>query len=329
MNKTCPVLNDNQLFFQDALLKGILETSCGKSGGKKRNRKQRGGMTKEQIKTILVHTMNIAMLGMITYGIVTGPWQPALVELQAGYDMWMRNECGTTGNRLWSLVGAGNRFCTFMNKADGNVWGLLTNQATAQENIMTEVVSVLAIWQSYKGYRAIRNKIASKVAETLGTGPSLAASRSALTAPEGYALISKDDLSTLARAIAEEFTRDGMIDRINAVSEREADRILDGPNGAQVRSEVTRLTSAFNTDRGSDWDSQDTMSAEGYSQGSSQGSSQYYSQGTIADLPPMDEDEEKPLGSTKGGKRSKTYKRRKPSKRHKTYKSRTKKRNRK
>ena len=86
----CPTEKQNKII--DFLSEKVIEKiPCQQDGGKKR--KQRGGVTRTQVRNFLKRVMNIGVTCLVIFCIVTGPWENLVRELEDGYNLWASGGC--------------------------------------------------------------------------------------------------------------------------------------------------------------------------------------------------------------------------------------------
>lgn len=219
--------------------------TLGRRRGRGRNsRKKRGGGPRERAKTILTTIMNCVLMGIFGYALYTGPGEAFAREMQQGYEMWQAGTCGGLGNRLFGLVGAGNRFCTFMNRANGNILGLLLGDALAHENIERDIIRLVGVWTATAAYIRLRNRVADMIVNTvmpedrpaleaqlrqdIASGRRLQAPESQTRSNGGVELIADEQLPSALRGEIEQMRnqQQQMMDSIREMSARMAEAIL-------------------------------------------------------------------------------------------------------
>jgi hypothetical protein len=161
---------------QDAVIdflteKVIKQIPCQQDGGKKRLRKQRGGVTRAQVRNFLKYVMNIGVACLVIYCMVTGPWENLVRELEEGYQLWSSGGCGSMGQRFFNAFSAGNRFCAVATGLERDAWGYLMNDPTGRSTLFQIVSTVMGVAGAYTSYNAVANRIADGVASVVGSRP--------------------------------------------------------------------------------------------------------------------------------------------------------------
>jgi hypothetical protein len=164
----CPTEKQNKII--DFLSEKVIEKiPCQQDGGKKR--KQRGGVTRAQVRNFLKRVMNIGVTCLVIFCIVTGPWENLVRELEDGYNLWASGGCHSMGQRFYNAFSAGNRFCAVATGLEKDAWGFLMNDPTGRSTLFQIVSSVMGAAGAYASYNALADRIADGVAAVVGERP--------------------------------------------------------------------------------------------------------------------------------------------------------------
>jgi hypothetical protein len=146
-----------------------------KQRGDVKQRGQRGGVTRLQVKTFLKRVMNIGITCLVIFCIVTGPWENLVQELQDGYELWTSGGCHSMGQRFFNAFSAGNRFCSVATGLERDAWNFLMNDPTGRSTLFGIVSSVMGVAGAYASYHSLANRIADGVARVVGSVPEIQA----------------------------------------------------------------------------------------------------------------------------------------------------------
>jgi hypothetical protein len=247
---------------------------AGKKKIKRKSKKQRGGVTRNQVKTFLKRVMNIGITCLVIFCIVTGPWENLVRELEEGYTLWTTGDCHSMGQRFFNAFAAGNRFCAVATGLERDAWNFLMNDPTGRSTLFGIVSSVMGVAGAYASYHSLANRIADGVARLVGTVP-------AVESGMGMDMATRQEIDALAARLQEQINTsvDATVERVLANPQMYA-RIVGMMGSGSAAASATG--SSYTVDE--DQDSQDTLSSD----------------------PPSNPDD---LG--RGGKRRKTKKRNK------------------
>lgn len=144
-----------------------------KQRGDVKQRGQRGGVTRLQVKTFLKRVMNIGITCLVIFCIVTGPWENLVRELEEGYALWSNGGCHSMGQRFFNAFAAGNRFCAVTTGLERDAWNFLMNDPTGRSTLFGIVSSVMGVAGAYASYHSLANRLADGVARLVGTVPAI------------------------------------------------------------------------------------------------------------------------------------------------------------
>ena len=249
----CPTEKQNKII--DFLSEKVIEKiPCQQDGGKKR--KQRGGVTRAQVRNFLKRVMNIGVTCLIIFCIVTGPWENLVRELEDGYNLWTSGGCHSMGQRFYNAFSAGNRFCAVATGLEKDAWGFLMNDPTGRSTLFQIVSSVMGAAGAYASYNALADKIADGVAAVVGERPPN------IPAIEGAMdIATRQQIDALTTALQQQISAgvDAAVERILS-DERMYARIVGAMQSGSAPG-APRLGSSY-TVRDRDEDSQETLGSD-------------------------------------------------------------------
>ena len=293
----CPTEKQNAVI--DYLSEKVIEKmpceqdGAGKKKRKRKSKKQRGGVTRDQVKTFLKRVMNVGITCLVIFCIVTGPWDNLVQELEQGYALWTTGGCHSMGQRFFNAFSAGNRFCAVATGLERDAWNFLMNDPTGRSTLFAIVSSVMGVAGAYKSYHSLANRLADGVARVVGATPQPAVS---LETQPALSVETQQAINELAARLQEQVEKlvNEKIDKIlsdqNLYSRIVG--IMGSGSAAAASQNGQRLGSSYTV--GDDQDSQETLVSD------------QDSQDTLSSDPPSNPDD---LG--RGGKRRKTKKRNK------------------
>jgi hypothetical protein len=253
---------------QDAVIdflseKVIEKIPCQQDGGKKRrvkrngSKKQKGGVTRVQVRNFLKRVMNIGIACLVIYCMVTGPWENLVRELNEGYELWASGGCRSMGQRFFNAFSAGNRFCAVATGLERDAWGFLMNDPTGRSTLFQIVSSVMGIAGAYASYNAVADRIADGVASVVGSRPpDIPAIES------GMDPATRQQIEALTTALQQQISAgvdravDAAVDRILA-DERMYARIAEAIQPAAAARRGPRLGSSYTVPRRDEMDDDD------------------------------------------------------------------------
>ena len=248
----CPTEKQNKII--DFLSEKVIEKiPCQQDGGKKR--KQRGGVTRTQVRNFLKRVMNIGVTCLVIFCIVTGPWENLVRELEDGYNLWTSGGCRSMGQRFYNAFSAGNRFCAVATGLEKDAWGFLMNDPTGRSTLFQIVSSVMGAAGAYASYNALADKIADGVAAVVGERPPN------IPAIEGAMdIATRQQIDALTTALQQQISAgvDAAVERILS-DERMYARIVGAMQSGSAPG--PRLGSSY-TVRDRDEDSQETLGSD-------------------------------------------------------------------
>ena len=249
----CPTEKQNKII--DFLSEKVIEKiPCQQDGGKKR--KQRGGVTRTQVRNFLKRVMNIGVTCLVIFCIVTGPWENLVRELEDGYNLWTSGGCHSMGQRFYNAFSAGNRFCAVATGLEKDAWGFLMNDPTGRSTLFQIVSSVMGAAGAYASYNALADKIADGVAAVVGERPPN------IPAIEGAMdIATRQQIDALTTALQQQISAgvDAAVERILS-DERMYARIVGAMQSGSAPG-APRLGSSY-TVRDRDEDSQETLGSD-------------------------------------------------------------------
>ena len=249
----CPTEKQNKII--DFLSEKVIEKiPCQQDGGKKR--KQRGGVTRTQVRNFLKRVMNIGVTCLIIFCIVTGPWENLVRELEDGYNLWASGGCHSMGQRFYNAFSAGNRFCAVATGLEKDAWGFLMNDPTGRSTLFQIVSSVMGAAGAYASYNALADRIADGVATVIGERPPN------IPAIEGAMdIATRQQIDALTTALQQQISAgvDAAVERILS-DERMYARIVGAMQSGSAPG-APRLGSSY-TVRDRDEDSQETLGSD-------------------------------------------------------------------
>ena len=249
----CPTEKQNKII--DFLSEKVIEKiPCQQDGGKKR--KQRGGVTRAQVRNFLKRVMNIGVTCLIIFCIVTGPWENLVRELEDGYNLWTSGGCHSMGQRFYNAFSAGNRFCAVATGLEKDAWGFLMNDPTGRSTLFQIVSSVMGAAGAYASYNALADRIADGVATVIGERPPN------IPAIEGAMdIATRQQIDALTTALQQQISAgvDAAVERILS-DERMYARIVGAMQSGSAPG-APRLGSSY-TVRDRDEDSQETLGSD-------------------------------------------------------------------
>ena len=249
----CPTEKQNKII--DFLSEKVIEKiPCQQDGGKKR--KQRGGVTRTQVRNFLKRVMNIGVTCLVIFCIVTGPWENLVRELEDGYNLWTSGGCRSMGQRFYNAFSAGNRFCAVATGLEKDAWGFLMNDPTGRSTLFQIVSSVMGAAGAYASYNALADRIADGVAAVVGERPPN------IPAIEGAMdIATRQQIDALTTALQQQISAgvDAAVERILS-DERMYARIVGAMQSGSAPG-APRLGSSY-TVRDRDEDSQETLGSD-------------------------------------------------------------------
>ena len=249
----CPTEKQNKII--DFLSEKVIEKiPCQQDGGKKR--KQRGGVTRTQVRNFLKRVMNIGVTCLVIFCIVTGPWENLVRELEDGYNLWTSGGCRSMGQRFYNAFSAGNRFCAVATGLEKDAWGFLMNDPTGRSTLFQIVSSVMGAAGAYASYNALADRIADGVATVIGERPPN------IPAIEGAMdIATRQQIDALTTALQQQISAgvDAAVERILS-DERMYARIVGAMQSGSAPG-APRLGSSY-TVRDRDEDSQETLGSD-------------------------------------------------------------------
>ena len=249
----CPTEKQNKII--DFLSEKVIEKiPCQQDGGKKR--KQRGGVTRTQVRNFLKRVMNIGVTCLVIFCIVTGPWENLVRELEDGYNLWASGGCHSMGQRFYNAFSAGNRFCAVATGLEKDAWGFLMNDPTGRSTLFQIVSSVMGAAGAYASYNALADRIADGVAAVVGERPPN------IPAIEGAMdIATRQQIDALTTALQQQISAgvDAAVERILS-DERMYARIVGAMQSGSAPG-APRLGSSY-TVRDRDEDSQETLGSD-------------------------------------------------------------------
>ena len=249
----CPTEKQNKII--DFLSEKVIEKiPCQQDGGKKR--KQRGGVTRTQVRNFLKRVMNIGVTCLVIFCIVTGPWENLVRELEDGYNLWASGGCHSMGQRFYNAFSAGNRFCAVATGLEKDAWGFLMNDPTGRSTLFQIVSSVMGAAGAYASYNALADRIADGVATVIGERPPN------IPAIEGAMdIATRQQIDALTTALQQQISAgvDAAVERILS-DERMYARIVGAMQSGSAPG-APRLGSSY-TVRDRDEDSQETLGSD-------------------------------------------------------------------
>ena len=249
----CPTEKQNKII--DFLSEKVIEKiPCQQDGGKKR--KQRGGVTRTQVRNFLKRVMNIGVTCLVIFCIVTGPWENLVRELEDGYNLWTSGGCRSMGQRFYNAFSAGNLFCAVATGLEKDAWGFLMNDPTGRSTLFQIVSSVMGAAGAYASYNALADRIADGVAAVVGERPPN------IPAIEGAMdIATRQQIDALTTALQQQISAgvDAAVERILS-DERMYARIVGAMQSGSAPG-APRLGSSY-TVRDRDEDSQETLGSD-------------------------------------------------------------------